>query len=452
MLEARFKEASTLKKLLESIREIIQDANFDASATGISMQAMDNSHVSLVCVLLNAGAFETYRCDREIQLGMSLKNVNAIVKCASNDDACTLKCKDGNDSMEFLFEEKKNDTIKHFDMKLMDIDSETLGVPNTDYQVTVVMPSSQFQRICKDLATFGDSVTIKANKDACEFRVAGDMGSGSIICKKTVESSDVTEANKITIECNDPVELSFALRYLNMFARASSISDMVKISISPDVPICIEYVVPAADADSEDNGGYIRYYLAPKIDEEATAAPQGAQAHQLLEARPAGLALWARCPPSRTPAVRRAPKRIDCSGAVRRASLFGPDVLRRARPQSAGRPSASIARGPSGGPRSLGQMSSVARARSPQGAQAHQLLEARPAGLALWARCPPSRAPAVRRAPKRINCSRPVRRTSLFGPDVLRRARGARSPQGAQAHQLLEARPAGLALWARWPP
>eukprot|EP00741_Cyanophora_paradoxa_P011513 tig00020557_g11121.t2 len=158
----------------------------------------------------------------------------------------------------------------------------------------------------------------------------------------------------------------------------------------------------------------------------------------MLGARPAGLALWARCPPSRTPAVRRAPKRIDCSGAVRRASLFGPvrrapkrincsrpvrraslfgpDVLRRARPQSAGRPSASIARGPSGGPRSLGQMSSVARARSPQGAQAHRLLGGRPAGLALWARCPPSRTPAVRRAPKRIDCSGAVRRASLFGP------------------------------------
>eukprot|EP00741_Cyanophora_paradoxa_P004743 tig00000828_g4601.t1 len=40
-------------------------------------------------------------------------------------------------------------------------------------------------------------------------------------------------------------------------------------------------------------------------------------------------------------------------------------------------------------PRSSGQMPSVARARSPQGAQAHRKLGARPAGLALRARFPP---------------------------------------------------------------
>eukprot|EP00741_Cyanophora_paradoxa_P005669 tig00000939_g5496.t1 len=90
------------------------------------------------------------------------------------------------------------------------------------------------------------------------------------------------------------------------------------------------------------------------------------------------------------------------SGLVKRASLFGPDALRSARPQPAGRPSASRARGSSGGPRSLGQTPSVARARSPRGAEAHRELGARQAGLALWARRPPWRAPAARGAPKRI--------------------------------------------------
>eukprot|EP00741_Cyanophora_paradoxa_P006619 tig00001029_g6404.t1 len=108
----------------------------------------------------------------------------------------------------------------------------------------------------------------------------------------------------------------------------------------------------------------------------------------------------------------RAPKRIDSSGVVRRASLFGPDALRGARSQPAGRPSGSTARGSSGGPRSSGLMPSVARARSPQGAQADRQLGGRPAGLALRAW-----------APKRIDSSGVVRRASLFGPDALRGAR-----------------------------
>ena len=39
----------------------------------------------------------------------------------------------------------------------MDIDSEHLGIPETLYEATVKMSASEFQRICRDLATIGDS-------------------------------------------------------------------------------------------------------------------------------------------------------------------------------------------------------------------------------------------------------------------------------------------------------
>jgi hypothetical protein len=42
-------------------------------------------------------------------------------------------------------------------MKLMDIDSEHLGIPDTDYNAQVKMPSAEFQRICRDLSTLGDT-------------------------------------------------------------------------------------------------------------------------------------------------------------------------------------------------------------------------------------------------------------------------------------------------------
>ena len=48
--------------------------------------------------------------------------------------------------------------ISDFELKLMDIDSEQLGIPDTDYAATVKMPSAEFQRICKDLSSIGDTV------------------------------------------------------------------------------------------------------------------------------------------------------------------------------------------------------------------------------------------------------------------------------------------------------
>lgn len=57
------------------------------------------------------------------------------------------------------------------------------------------------------------------------------------------------------------VVLSFALRYLNLFNKAYSLSNEVKISMSESTPLCVEYAIT-------DHMGALKFYLAPKISEE----------------------------------------------------------------------------------------------------------------------------------------------------------------------------------------
>ena len=64
MFEARLVQGSVLKKILDAVKDLVTDANFDCSETGFSLQAMDSSHVALVALLLRADGFEHYRCDR----------------------------------------------------------------------------------------------------------------------------------------------------------------------------------------------------------------------------------------------------------------------------------------------------------------------------------------------------------------------------------------------------
>ncbi|KAL5710792.1 Proliferating cell nuclear antigen 2 [Ranunculus cassubicifolius] len=99
---------------------------------------MDSSHVALVALLLRSEGFEHYRCDRNISMGMNLGNMNKMLKCAGNDDVITLKADDGSDTVTFLFESPNNDKIADFEMKLMDIDSEHLGIPEAEYQSMAV--------------------------------------------------------------------------------------------------------------------------------------------------------------------------------------------------------------------------------------------------------------------------------------------------------------------------
>lgn len=257
MFEARLTQGRVFKQLIEALKDLVQDANADCSEDGLSIQAMDSSHVSLVAVELRSGGFDHYRCDRTISLGFNSANMSKILKCAGNDDVITLKAEDTADSLMLMFESPSQDRIADFELKLMDIDSEQLGIPDTDYKCTIKMPSSEFQRIIRDLQVLGDTCVISCTKEGVRFSVSGDLGTGNVLIRSN--STPEKEEDQVLIDMEEPVELTFALRYLNFFTKATSLGPSVIISMSPDVPVVVEYPI--------EESGHIKYYLAPKIDE-----------------------------------------------------------------------------------------------------------------------------------------------------------------------------------------
>lgn len=62
----------------------------------------------------------------------------------------------------------------------------------------------------------------------------------------------------------EPVSLTFALRYMNSFTKATPLANQVTISLSSDLPVVVEYKV--------EEMGCIRFYLAPKVEEEDVEA------------------------------------------------------------------------------------------------------------------------------------------------------------------------------------
>lgn len=255
MFEAKLAQSSLLKKVLDALRELVEDTNLDCNSSGISCQAMDNSHVALVAMELTSEGFEPYRCDRNITLGVKLSTMSRVIKCAGNDDSITLRCQDGTDSLTVLFENPNQDKMSQFEVKLMDIDSEHLGIPESEYNAVVKLPSVEFQRICRDLSQFGESVVIACTKDGVEFSGSGDIGSAKIALRQT--SSADKEEEQVSIELNQPVTLTFATRYLVSFSKATPLSPSVTLSLMVDTPLVVEYKISDV--------GYLRYYLAPKI-------------------------------------------------------------------------------------------------------------------------------------------------------------------------------------------
>merc|ERR1711948_112432 len=126
------------------------------------------------------------------------------------------------------------------------------------YKVVAKLPSGEFQKICRDLKEFGETMQVNASKDGIKFSVSGDVGAGNVVLKP--RESDKPE-EKVTLTVHEPVSATFALRYLVTFAKAAPLCGTVELGLGPDAPLLVKY-----DLETGDNG-FMQFYLAPKIDE-----------------------------------------------------------------------------------------------------------------------------------------------------------------------------------------
>eukprot|EP01059_Diplonema_ambulator_P025546 TRINITY_DN42612_c0_g1_i1.p1 TRINITY_DN42612_c0_g1~~TRINITY_DN42612_c0_g1_i1.p1 ORF type:complete len:341 (+),score=165.68 TRINITY_DN42612_c0_g1_i1:57-1079(+) len=325
MFHAEIRPAKTFKQIIESLKEVVNECTFECTQSQMQVQAMDCGQVSLVSLELTSDQFHSYRCEKNLQLGVNVGSLSKMMKCSNADDCVTLRADADGDVLNICLADTNEERVSEFSMKLMEIDSESLGIPQQEYKAAVQLPSAEFAKICRDIANFGDTVTVEVTRDHVAFSASGDIGSGKVVLKasKHLDNSsegvplinvktekgvkdekdvkgvkkedkkrameDVDEegpakkkrkgekaktvgADGVRIECQEPVTLPFALRYLTMFSKAQAVSDTVNIKLAQDVPLQVEFEINASPDTPETPGeekhklGYLRYYLAPKFD------------------------------------------------------------------------------------------------------------------------------------------------------------------------------------------
>jgi len=258
VLEAQLQEAGLFKKIVEAMRELCKEVNFDCSEKGLSVQSMDSSHVALVSLILRESAFVDFKCDRPTSLGMNIESLAKVFKMCGPSDSLKLRYQNDADTLNFQCESNGDDRIADFDLKLMQIESEHMEIPEQQYKVVIKMPSGEFQKVCRDLREFGETMTVTATKEGVKFSVAGDLGAGNVFIKPR-DSDKLDE--KVVVTVNENVTSNFALRYLVNFSKAAPLCGSVELGLGPDAPLLVKFELDKAD------NGHIQFYLAPKIDE-----------------------------------------------------------------------------------------------------------------------------------------------------------------------------------------
>jgi proliferating cell nuclear antigen len=253
----RTKNSSYFKAIVSFMSNVIDNANFHLTKEGIKIKSMDKAHISVLDCFIPAAFFSNYSfCDsneRDITLGLDISILMKILNHLSHNDDLIFSY--NTDSLDISFINKKYQ--KFYSIKLMDIDSDELYIPDCHTITGINIESKYFQEIIRDFTDIGETVRFIVSKERknadenqnIELECTGDMtGLRMILCNDDLTLSNLQD-----------ISLEFCLKNLELFAKGSNLNKYVNLEIDSNYPLKMSYQIMDI--------GYINYFLAPRIEE-----------------------------------------------------------------------------------------------------------------------------------------------------------------------------------------
>ena len=260
MIQFVFDQSSFFFNIIDSLLGLFDDITFTCSPKAIDLQALDISHVSLIYIYLPSEIFSQYECSQEMNLSFNIDVLNKVLKSASGDDVLTILSEDPNEDIEIQIATQNEDKNTTFHLKPVDIEQEGVTIPDQAYTAKLTMGSSEFNSLVRNLSEISDSVKVQCKEESISFSVNDSLLNATTTYKSGVIREKAEE--EIEVNVTEACTVSYALRYLKAISGAAGLSARVGLSFSSTFPLLVEYTL------NED--GFVRFYLAPKVDEEAS--------------------------------------------------------------------------------------------------------------------------------------------------------------------------------------
>ena len=228
-----------LVRAVELVSELVQEARFRISKTGINVTAIDPANVAMISFSISKDAFSRFEVDNEI-LGINLEDLKKILKRAGVKSSLELKREDNKLSIEI------NDRIKrNFTLNLIDIKKEDKDLPNLEFTARVEMNSVDLIDAIDDCIVVSDacSFVVKENKFIIEAK--------SLNSARAEFSGDEAKINA------ENCKARYSLEYLQKFIKGSKFCEKTILNFSNDHPLRMDLKIESLD---------LSFILAPRVE------------------------------------------------------------------------------------------------------------------------------------------------------------------------------------------
>ena len=254
------KKINSLVTIFRNLKGIVSDVNLLLSKDMFYVQSMDSSHACLVEVQIMSDWFDNYIVKEDEALGINSEILFKVIDCWKEGQEISVYTKNNDEHLFIDFNGEKQ-VIKKFKLPLIDIESDVMEIPEKEYDVDLLLKSNDFKELISELSIFNNNIMFKCNSK--DEKVIIDANGGMGAMQVEIKDDNILEF-AISEELN--LSVTYALSYINTMCNFSKLNDCVYIHSSEHDPLKIHYSLD--EKDSTNSESYVKFYLAPKIDDD----------------------------------------------------------------------------------------------------------------------------------------------------------------------------------------
>lgn len=241
ILEIKTIQASTIKSVIDAMKEILMDVNLEFDEHGMKIVALDNTHIVLIHLKLHAEKFESYYCMKKLYVGINMLKFHMLIKTIQNGDILSLFIhKNDPNILGITIENNEKNVKTTYKLSMLDIDVINVDIPPADFNTIITMPSTYLQKIIRDMHNIAEYIEIKNIGEKLILSCQGDF-----CVQDTVLA---TETQNIQIKNNENnsqeiIQGVFSLKYLSIFTKCTNLCSTVEIYLKNSYPIILQYSI-----------------------------------------------------------------------------------------------------------------------------------------------------------------------------------------------------------------
>lgn len=247
MFKARIK-MEVLREMVEIISTLVSEVKLTVSKDGIDVKAVDPSHVAMLVLKLNKGAFEEFTGE-PTEIGVDVEKLKEVLRLSKPGDILDLQYDGGKNRLVIK--------VGKLTRQMSVVDPAGITdpkVPNVNPPGLAVVKMDELRQGIRGSESISDHVTLTLDPESFTMHSEGETDHVDMKLAKG-------EEGLAKLDVKESVKSMYPLDFFSSMVKSITSAGDVTLHVGNEYPLKIEFSVASEKGEG-------RFLLAPRVEED----------------------------------------------------------------------------------------------------------------------------------------------------------------------------------------